>query len=83
MNKCGMANMQNTIMLILYARMKNQICTVLKLIMMNHVLTTSRKAVAKMTEIIVASADIIIAIFMLLIAFGGKQKGAGILYHRY
>ena len=46
--------------------------------MMNHVLTTSRKAVAKMTEIIVASADIIIAIFMPLIAFGGKQKGAGI-----
>lgn len=46
--------------------------------MMNHVLTTSRKAVAKMTEIIVASCDIIIAIFMLLIAFGGKQKGSGI-----
>ena len=31
-----------------------------------------------MTEIIVASADIIIAIFMLLITFGSKQKGLGI-----
>lgn len=46
--------------------------------MMNHVLTMRRKAVTKMTEIIVASADIIIAIYMLLIAFCCKQKGSGI-----
>ena len=46
--------------------------------MTNRVLTTSRKAVTKMTEIIVASADIIIAIFMLLITFGSKQKGLGV-----
>lgn len=57
--------------------------------MMNHVSTTSRKAVTKMARILIASCDIIIAIFMMLMTLG-KQKnslgtyiGIGIMAYMY